>query len=485
MKKLICLLLALALLLPGGAVFAGDGVVEITDVDGLLAMAQAPDGHYALAADLDLGALDWTPFAFSGTLDGRGHTLYNLTVSTTGAERRQTRDGNLKPYDTVFAGLFSTLEGAEVRDLCFKGVSLNVESGEHCFAAAIAGYMDHSAIRRCSVEGRLAMVGHNVMVGLGGLAGYGCGTIEDCSADVELFFEDRCYDTRCEQFMGALLACGVADMDRCTVKIRGYDSCHGYVHNGGLCGMYYLCGMDFPYCSVCDNYVEGFISFFEDNTDRRAYCRPFRGEYLTGLRAYSGNTHAFERRETFDYSRVLRPESCDEPQLQERLTAPGCDSWGYTEHLCAVCGHSWTDSYTPPAHDPGPWETVTAPGYGAEGLERQRCVRCGETVGERAVAALIPCAGCTLSTHEARLRPGETLSLSAAVLPAEASEKRVVYTSSDESVARVDENGLVTAVGKGTAEIRAATADGFAADGCAVTVRLSFTQWLRSLLSGS
>ena len=482
MKRSLSLLICLILLV--GALpccFAEEEVTEIRDAEGLLAMAAAPEGSYALAADIDLAGVDWTPFAFSGTLDGRGHTIYNLSVTRCGEEVRTARDGNLKPYDTVFAGLFSVLEKAEVYDLCLRGAHVCLESEEHCFAALLAGCIDHSAVSGCTVEGRVELVGRAVMIGVGGVAGYGCGSFTDCTAQVELFFEDRLYEKRCEQFMGGILACGVADIERCTVEIEGYDSCHGYVHNGGLVGMYYLCGMSYPYCSVSENFVGGFIRFFEDNTDRRAYCEPYRGEYLTGLRRYEGNRHNFKRLETFDYSRVLRPESCESPEIVDEITPSGCDSWGYTRHACRLCGHSWTDSYTSPAHTPGPWELVSAPDYGVEGLERQRCTVCDTLLGERALSALVPTASCTLELHEAALHPGETLSLSASVLPADATDTAVRFSSSDESVAVVDEKGLVTATGKGTATIRAETADGFCADECTISVSYTFVQWLRSL----
>ncbi|MBR6316578.1 MAG: leucine-rich repeat protein [Lachnospiraceae bacterium] len=69
----------------------------------------------------------------------------------------------------------------------------------------------------------------------------------------------------------------------------------------------------------------------------------------------------------------------------------------------------------------------------------------------------IPIQGVTLSRSNASLGVGaETLQLTAAVLPANASQ-RCVWTSSDTKVATVDENGLVTPVGKGDCTIYAAS----------------------------
>ena len=480
LRAALCLALCL-LLLPPGAPCRAEGETLIFTAQDLAAIADDPSGRYALADDIDLGGADWTPLAFSGTLDGRGHTLYNLRVRRPGEELRVTRDGNLKPYDTVFAGLFSVLEGAEVRDLHLKGVDVELETDEHCFAAALAGCLDHSSLVGCSVEGRVAMSSSAVMVGVGGLAGYGCGALTDCRAEVELFYEDCCFDARCEQFMGGALACGIADIDGCSIAVQGYDSCHGYVHNGGIVGMWYLCGMDYPLGSFTNNTVSGQISFFEDNPDRRAYCAPSRGEYLSGFRRFDGNEEAFTRNESFDYSVVLSAESCDEPLIDDELTPSGCESWGFTRHVCLGCGHSWTDSYTPPAHSPGEWETVTPARYGEEGLERRRCTVCGQTLGERALPALVASESCTFDRRRATLRPGETIVLMAELLPADASERALRWSSSDESVALVDAQGRVTALAPGSAEIRAEAADGFCADSCAVTVRFSLAHWLRSL----
>lgn len=50
--------------------------------------------------------------------------------------------------------------------------------------------------------------------------------------------------------------------------------------------------------------------------------------------------------------------------------------------------------------------------------------------------------------------------LSAVVLPADADDRSLAWTSSDETIATVDENGNVTAVGIGTVRITASAQDG-------------------------
>ena len=66
---------------------------------------------------------------------------------------------------------------------------------------------------------------------------------------------------------------------------------------------------------------------------------------------------------------------------------------------------------------------------------------------------------------------GNTLTLTATVLPADATDKTVTWTSSNASVATVDSEGKVTAVSKGTATIRATANDGSGEyASCSVTV---------------
>ena len=75
-----------------------------------------------------------------------------------------------------------------------------------------------------------------------------------------------------------------------------------------------------------------------------------------------------------------------------------------------------------------------------------------------------------LSQTEATLAPNDTVRLTAQILPANATDPTVVWSSSDESIATVDETGLVTALAEGTATITAKSQDGNAEATCTITV---------------
>ena len=76
----------------------------------------------------------------------------------------------------------------------------------------------------------------------------------------------------------------------------------------------------------------------------------------------------------------------------------------------------------------------------------------------------------SLSQSELTLNVNESVTLTATVSPENASNKNVSWTSSDETVATVDTNGLVKALKEGTATITVKTEDGEKTATCSVTV---------------
>ena len=80
--------------------------------------------------------------------------------------------------------------------------------------------------------------------------------------------------------------------------------------------------------------------------------------------------------------------------------------------------------------------------------------------------------GISLDKTEVELYPNETDTLTATVTPDDAVNKLLEWTSSDPSVATVDQDGLVTAIAVGTATITAAATDGSGVSAsCNITVK--------------
>ncbi len=82
----------------------------------------------------------------------------------------------------------------------------------------------------------------------------------------------------------------------------------------------------------------------------------------------------------------------------------------------------------------------------------------------------IPVTGVTLLPSSADITVGKTCQLTATVEPSTATDKSVTWSSGNNGVATVDNNGLVTAVAAGTATITVTTSDGSHTADCAVTV---------------
>lgn len=133
-----------------------------------------------LEADIDLSGISWTPIgqgmrsgsglaeggkSFSGTFDGNGKTVSNLTFSGAFGD------------DNAF-GLIGVLNGGVVKDLTLANVSVNVTDGE-C-VGAVAGLMINGA----TVSGVAVESGSVTAVrGNGGIVGRMTvsGTIENCN----------------------------------------------------------------------------------------------------------------------------------------------------------------------------------------------------------------------------------------------------------------------------------------------------------------
>ena len=77
----------------------------------------------------------------------------------------------------------------------------------------------------------------------------------------------------------------------------------------------------------------------------------------------------------------------------------------------------------------------------------------------------------SLDKTSLELTEGETAQLTATVLPDNATNKNVTWSTSNASIATVDANGEVTAVSAGTATITATTVDGRKTATCTVTVK--------------
>ncbi|MBR4749384.1 MAG: Ig-like domain-containing protein, partial [Abditibacteriota bacterium] len=116
---------------------------------------------------------------------------------------------------------------------------------------------------------------------------------------------------------------------------------------------------------------------------------------------------------------------------------------------------------------------VTAVGPGTTKVRVK--TRDGGFTAKCKVRVVISVTGVALNKTTLRLMPGASETLTAGVLPADATNKEVTWMTYDPSVAVVDANGKVTAVGVGETRIRAKTRDGGFKAKCKVKVAVPVT----------
>lgn len=94
------------------------------------------DGNYRLTTNIDASGKTWTPKNFTGTFDGNGRTISNLTINVSGD-----------------AGFFYSLNNAIVTNVKFTNLSVTGT----WVAGGLAAWMTGSAVDRVVVEGTISV----------------------------------------------------------------------------------------------------------------------------------------------------------------------------------------------------------------------------------------------------------------------------------------------------------------------------------------
>ncbi len=212
-----------------------DGVYQIGTADELVWFAKQVNGGSTaisgvLTAEIDLNGFDWTPIGssakkFSGSFDGAGHTIKNMTIDYQTA----------KSGERLYLGLFGYAEGtkdnrAAIKNLTVQG-SVNAGSEFSVYSGNVAGvvacgsYVDVSGvISRVNVTVD-AKVGS--ACGVGGLAGVlinstatNCGSEGNVSGVKNL--GGLCYEFYAGTMTGCYNTGAVSGSGTCVGGIMGY-----------------------------------------------------------------------------------------------------------------------------------------------------------------------------------------------------------------------------------------------------------------------
>ncbi|MBR1445186.1 MAG: Ig domain-containing protein [Firmicutes bacterium] len=189
-----------------------------------------------------------------------------------------------------------------------------------------------------------------------------------------------------------------------------------------------------------------------------------------GFNALSGLTVAHNSEKTTEFNPNSKVKVTATSEHSWKLTSTANGEIGYT--LKANSGDtdattSWEFTANEITND-GTTKTLgvdVEPYANAEAGEYTDTITFTAEVESSAVAVT----GIELNKASTEIKVGENETLTATVSPEDATDKTVTWESSNTSVATVDENGKVTAVAAGTANITATAGDKTAT--CAVTVK--------------
>jgi len=185
------------------------GQSNILDFNTYANTDQGLASHYRLVEDVVLsGSNNWKaigrhrPFApFTGSFDGNGHTLRNLSI--------ETADG--------YQGMFGhTGADAVIEKLALENVNINVSDDN--FAGGLVGYSE-GTVQHCYATGNV-----NGSSFVGGLVGHNTGTVQHCHAAGSVSASD--------DYIGGLVGDNYGRVDNSHSK----SSVSGKQNVGGLVG---------------------------------------------------------------------------------------------------------------------------------------------------------------------------------------------------------------------------------------------------------
>lgn len=237
MKKLITVVCVVAMMLSMGVIAGAENaeVIRITTAEELAAVANDLAGDYILDADIDLQGLAWTPIgayapsgesaeeqeipaketAFTGTFDGNGHTIRNLSV--------QGKDG-------IAVGLFSCIAETKIGNFTLENASVEGT----VMVADVVGYSYCSTVYDVNlINGSVtAYAGELSAEGMyGGIVGAGMESrIVGCNAEADVLIPNGTANAGIVG--GGLEKTSLADCTA-TGSVTAGNSCYGI---GGISG---------------------------------------------------------------------------------------------------------------------------------------------------------------------------------------------------------------------------------------------------------
>lgn len=445
-----------------------------------------PQAYFALANDLDMtsfGGVEQRGFTsiptFKGQLDGRNHSIRNLKIN-----------GN---------GLFTALEGATLKNITFKNVYFNAIDN---YCGAIAGTSSASLIQNCHVQNHF--VTDRTADKVGGLVGQATldNRIDRCS------YEGSIEGKNLNELGGiAGRMTGGSTITNSYVKgdILGKSTVGGIagmllsgaaVHNSystaNVTASHHQAGGIVGETGAHNGYVTRAYAGGEVKTDTLS-----KDKWFTGMAGgIAGALTAGAVKYCFALNpKVTSPELPEAPESSPDKVAYSRVAW--PEYYVDADGNRSMDSNyalqtmligTPKnaaaltddatcAADKRNGESGSLEKFNQAFYEKNRWSFGTDSAHAWKMSGNTPrlwwefvVRGIELVQKEAKLKQGDTLVLQARVIPQDADNQKVRWSSSDPSVASVNAKGVVKGIATGEAVITARSEEGGYTATCKVSV---------------
>lgn len=435
-----------------------EGYTGIYDISDLAGIKSNLEGNYILMNDIDMsetaegGDMDagngWSPIQnFAGVLDGNGYRIKNMHI--------------FGEMDTQYVGLFGYLSGATIENLGLVDVDIDVTYTEGLYCGGVAGYVAGGFISKSFVTGKIVALTNNSDVCCGGIVGKGYMYWVGSYSNIT-----NCYN--------------VAEIQ--TVGVNG-------TYSGGIIGKQEEYKVE--KCYNLGNVNDGEGAAIAGQCSRSEYildCFFLKG---TGTEDYGSPLSDAQMKKSqwftnFDFENVWEMDanyikhqypqlkSCMQNKIEEiSIETPPTETEYQQGDKLDLTGGILKIVYED-GYDTTAFLTEDILGeYDMTKLGTQEIeVRKGNASTSFQINVTgIKATGVIFDKTDISIYKGYSETITATVVPENATDKEITWSSADETIAIVDQNGVVTAKGAGTTEIIAETKNGIQAT-CTVSVKI-------------
>ncbi len=164
------------------------------------------------------------------------------------------------------------------------------------------------------------------------------------------------------------------------------------------------------------------------------------------------------------------------------ITEAECEKVGERAHKCTVCGNEEKEEI--PAIGHAYEGVITDPTYTTEGYTTYTCANCGDIYKADYTEKLSKLV--SVEIHNLTINKDDVVPLNPVIEKMGKVDYTITYEVVDESIATVDENGVVTGKNRGTTQIKCIVTDdkgNTVTDVCSVEVKFTVIQWITWIIT--